>query len=86
MPIKSIFWKVFPVTKLLVIKLIKFCSSVASSMHEKDDEVPTTTAVAFTANTSQPVSRRTRLVRGDSQFGSQGLIDGSYRSDSIDGG
>ena len=81
MPIKSIFWKVFPVTKLLVIKLIKFCSSVASSMHEKD-EVPTTTAVAFTANTSQPVSRRTRLVRGDSQ----GLIDGSYRSDSIDGG
>ncbi|XVF75595.1 hypothetical protein PTKIN_Ptkin13bG0199400 [Pterospermum kingtungense] len=35
------------------------CSSVASSMHEKDDEVPTTTAVAFSANNSQPVSRRT---------------------------
>ncbi|XWS66207.1 hypothetical protein CRYUN_Cryun05aG0180000 [Craigia yunnanensis] len=61
-------------------------SSVTSSMHEKDDEVPTTTAVAFTANTSQPVSRRTRLGRGDSQFGSQGLVDGSYRPSSIDGG
>ncbi|XWS75196.1 hypothetical protein CRYUN_Cryun01aG0064600 [Craigia yunnanensis] len=61
-------------------------SSVASSIHEKDDEVPTTTAVAFTANTSQPESRRTRSVRGDSQFGSQGLVDGSYRPGSIDGG
>ncbi|XVE99253.1 hypothetical protein REPUB_Repub03eG0182200 [Reevesia pubescens] len=60
-------------------------SSVASSMHEKDDEVPTTTAVAFTANNSQPVSRRTRSVRGDSQFGSQGFVDGSYRPGSIDG-
>ena len=55
-------------------------------MHEKDDEVPTTTAVAFTANTSQPLSRRTRSVRGDGQFGSQGLVDGSYRPGSIDGG
>ncbi|XVF83080.1 hypothetical protein PTKIN_Ptkin16aG0103900 [Pterospermum kingtungense] len=61
-------------------------SSVASSMHEKDDEVPTTTAVAFTANTSQPVSRRTRSARGDSQLGSLGLVDGSYRPGSIDGG
>lgn len=61
-------------------------SSVASSMHEKDDEVPTTTAVAFTANSSQPVSRRTRSVRGDSQFGSVGLVDGSYRPGSIDEG
>ncbi|XP_022765454.1 exocyst complex component SEC8-like [Durio zibethinus] len=61
-------------------------SSVASSMHEKDDEVPTTTAVAFVSNTSQPVSRRTRSVRGDGQFGSQGLVDGSYRLGSIDGG
>ncbi|TYI07667.1 hypothetical protein ES332_A10G242500v1 [Gossypium tomentosum] len=31
-------------------------SSVASSMHEKDDEVPTTTVVAITANSLQPVS------------------------------
>lgn len=56
MPIKGIFWKDFPFTELLVIKLIKFCSSVASSMDEKDDEVPTTTVVAITANSLQPVS------------------------------
>ncbi|KAE8709717.1 Exocyst complex component SEC8 [Hibiscus syriacus] len=61
-------------------------SSIATSMHEKDDEVPTTTAVAFTTNTSHPVSRRTRSVRGDNIFGSQGLVDGSYRPGSIDGG
>ncbi|XP_039042022.1 exocyst complex component SEC8-like [Hibiscus syriacus] len=61
-------------------------SSIAASMHEKDDEVPTTTAVAFTINTSHPVSRRTRSVRGDSMFGSQGLVDGPYRPGSIDGG
>ncbi|KAK8579690.1 hypothetical protein V6N12_070001 [Hibiscus sabdariffa] len=61
-------------------------SSIATSMHEKDDEVPTTTAVAFTTNTSHPVSRRTRSVRGDNMFGSQGLVDGSYRPGSIDGG
>ncbi|OMO59436.1 hypothetical protein COLO4_34215 [Corchorus olitorius] len=56
-------------------------SSVSSSMHDKDDEVPTTTAVAFAANSSQPVSRRTRSVKGD-----HGLVDGSYRPGSIDGG
>ncbi|OMO65560.1 hypothetical protein CCACVL1_21497 [Corchorus capsularis] len=56
-------------------------SSVSSSMHDNDDEVPTTTAVAFAANSSQPVSRRTRSVKGD-----HGLVDGSYRPGSIDGG
>lgn len=61
-------------------------SSITSSLHEKDDEVPTTTAVACTANTSHPGSRRTRSVRGDGMFGSQGIVDGSYRPGSIDGG
>ncbi|KAE8713890.1 Exocyst complex component SEC8 [Hibiscus syriacus] len=61
-------------------------SSSASSLHDKDDEVPTTTAVAFTANSTHPVSRRTRSVRLDSMFGSQGLVDGSYKPGSIDGG
>ncbi|MBA0781019.1 hypothetical protein Gotri_001981 [Gossypium trilobum] len=61
-------------------------SSITSSLHEKDDEVPTTTAVACTANTSHPGSRRTRSVRGDGMFGSQGIVDGSYRPASIDGG
>lgn len=54
-------------------------SSAASSVHERDDEVPTTTAVAFSVNNSQPLSRRTRLLKGDNQ-------DGSYRPGSADGG
>lgn len=47
-------------------------------MHEMDDEVPTTIAVAYTTNNSQPLSRRTRL-KGDNQFGVHGLADGSHR-------
>lgn len=60
-------------------------SSAASSIHERDGEVPTTTAVAFSMNSSQPLSRRTRLLKGDNQFGVLGLGDG-YRPGSIDGG
>lgn len=47
--------------------------------------MPTTTAVAFSMNSSQPLSRRTRLLKGDNQFGVLGLGDG-YRPGSIDGG
>ncbi|GMY09274.1 exocyst complex component sec8, partial [Fagus crenata] len=54
-------------------------SSAASSVHERDDEVPTTTAVAFSVNNSQPLSRRTRLLKGDN-------LDGSIRPGSADGG
>lgn len=61
------------------------CSVVASNLHEMDDEVPTTVAVAFTTNNSQSLSRRTRL-KGDNQFGAHGLADGSHRSVSVDGG
>ncbi|KAF3434014.1 hypothetical protein FNV43_RR25117 [Rhamnella rubrinervis] len=59
-------------------------SSAAWSIHEKDDEVPTTTAIALSMNCSQPLSRRTRLLKGDNQFGVHG--DGSFRPSSIDGG
>ncbi|XP_024025948.1 exocyst complex component SEC8 [Morus notabilis] len=59
-------------------------SSVSSGIHEKDDEVPTTTAVPFSVNNTQSLSRRTRLLKGDSQIGIHG--DGSYRAASIDGG
>ncbi|KAH9703961.1 exocyst complex component SEC8 [Citrus sinensis] len=55
------------------------CSSAVLSMHEMDDEVPTTVAVAYTTNNSQPLSRRTRL-KGDNQFGVHGLADGSHSS------
>lgn len=54
-------------------------------MHEMDDEVPTTVAVAYTTNNSQPLSRRTRL-KGDNQFGVHGLADGSHRYVFVDGG
>ncbi|GAV58941.1 Sec8_exocyst domain-containing protein [Cephalotus follicularis] len=59
-------------------------SSVASSMHERDDDVLTTTAAAFVSNNSQFLSRRTRSLIGGNQFG--GLLDGSYMPGSIDGG
>ncbi|XP_021628705.1 exocyst complex component SEC8 isoform X3 [Manihot esculenta] len=57
-------------------------SSVASSMNERDDALPTTTAVAFTMSNSQSLSRRTRLMKGDNH----GFMDGSYRLSSADGG
>ncbi|XP_065861564.1 exocyst complex component SEC8 [Euphorbia lathyris] len=57
-------------------------SSVASSMNERDDELPTTTAVGFTMSNSQSLSRRTRLMKGDNH----GVVDGSYRPGSVDGG
>ncbi|XP_050203746.1 exocyst complex component SEC8 isoform X2 [Mercurialis annua] len=55
---------------------------VVSNMDERDDELPTTTAVAFTMSTSQSLSRRTRLMKGDNH----GFADGSYRTGSVDGG
>ena len=65
-----------------VFALIVVCSSVVSSMDERDDELPTTTAVAFTMSNSQSLSRRTRLMKGDNH----GFVDGSYRPGSVDGG
>ncbi|KAF8098820.1 hypothetical protein N665_0257s0034 [Sinapis alba] len=61
-------------------------SSVASSIYERDDEVPTTTAVAASRMSSQPLSRRTRTLKGDSQFGIRGLTNGSHRTASIEEG
>ncbi|XP_068331087.1 exocyst complex component SEC8-like [Pyrus communis] len=58
-------------------------SSAALSLQEMDDEVPTTTATVFSLSNSQSLSRRTRLLKGDNQFGNQG--DGSYRTGSVDG-
>ncbi|KAJ6986821.1 exocyst complex component SEC8-like isoform X2 [Populus alba x Populus x berolinensis] len=55
--------------------------SVASSMHERYDELPTTVAVTFTMSNSQSLSRRTKLMKGDNHS----FADGSYRPSSIDG-
>ncbi|KAF5453412.1 hypothetical protein F2P56_028316 [Juglans regia] len=59
-------------------------SSASSSIYERDDEVPTTTAVVLSVDNSQSLSRRTRLLKGDNQFGFQ--TDGSYKPSSVDGG
>uniref|UniRef100_M4EZ67 Exocyst complex component Sec8 n=1 Tax=Brassica campestris TaxID=3711 RepID=M4EZ67_BRACM len=61
-------------------------SSVASSIYERDDDVPTTTAVAASRMSSQPLSRRTRTLKGDSQFVVRGLTNGSHRTSSIEEG
>ncbi|OVA17997.1 Sec8 exocyst complex component specific domain [Macleaya cordata] len=61
-------------------------SSATMGLDERDDEVPTTTAFASSMNNSQPLSRRTRLLKGDNQFGAPGLGDGFYRLGSVDGG
>ncbi|KAL3523498.1 hypothetical protein ACH5RR_016332 [Cinchona calisaya] len=61
-------------------------SSAVSSIDEMDDAVPTTTAVAFSMSTTQSLSRRTRLLKGDNQLGSSRLGDGSFRASSIDEG
>ncbi|XP_057979203.1 exocyst complex component SEC8 [Malania oleifera] len=61
-------------------------SPATSSTDERDDEVPTTTAIPFSVNSSQPLSRRTRSMKGDNQLATYGLGDGSYRPSSVDGG
>lgn len=61
-------------------------SSAAASIHDTDDAVPTTTAAAFSINNLQPLSRRTRSQKGDSQLGAYGLVDGPYIPSSVDGG
>lgn len=61
-------------------------SSSTTNIDEKDDEVPTITAVSLSSNQSQPLSRRTRLLKGDNQFGALGLGDGLYRPGSVDEG
>ncbi|CAI9767484.1 unnamed protein product [Fraxinus pennsylvanica] len=61
-------------------------SSVVSSINEIDDAMPTTTAIAFSMNNPQPLSRRTRLLKGDSQLGTYGAGDRFYRPSSVDGG
>ncbi|KAI4385743.1 hypothetical protein MLD38_003736 [Melastoma candidum] len=61
-------------------------SSMSSNMDERDDDVLSSTAMAFSTSTSQPVSRRTRLLKSDSHAGGPGVVEGSYRPGSLDGG
>lgn len=61
-------------------------SSASLNMPEKDDEMPTTTAVAFSVSSSHPVSKRTRSIKADNHLGGSSFGDGSFRTISIDGG
>ncbi|XP_031105855.1 exocyst complex component SEC8 [Ipomoea triloba] len=56
------------------------------NISERDDEVSTRTAITLSMNNSQPLSRRTRLLKGDNQFGLFGVGDESNRPSSVDGG
>ncbi|XP_038971816.1 exocyst complex component SEC8 [Phoenix dactylifera] len=58
-------------------------SSTTLSIPERDDEIPTTTAVGLSVSSSQPLSRRTRSLKGDNHIGGP---DGSYRPGSVDAG
>ena len=68
----------------MILSPIIVCSSAALSLHEREDEVPTTTAIVFSMSNSQSLSRRTRQFKGDNQFGIHG--DGTYRAGSVDEG
>lgn len=61
-------------------------SSAASDIDERYDELPSTAVITVSTSNLQPVSRRTRLLRGDSHINGQGTVDGSYQSSSVDGG
>ncbi|KAG9441780.1 hypothetical protein H6P81_017634 [Aristolochia fimbriata] len=54
-------------------------SSAGIGIHERDDEVPATTAISVSMNSSQPLSRRTRMPKVDNQFGGHTTTDGFYR-------
>lgn len=49
-----------------------------------DDTVPIPTAGTISLNNTQTLSRRTRLLKGDNQFGSHGLGDGPHQQSSVD--
>ncbi|KAJ8627792.1 hypothetical protein MRB53_021099 [Persea americana] len=60
--------------------------SLASlSSYGRDDDFPTTTVAAFSMNISQPLSRRTRSLKVDNQFGAP-AIEGFRRQGFTDGG
>jgi hypothetical protein len=59
------------------------CSSATLSMVD-GEEVPTSTAAGRLVNSMQPLSRRTRSIKGDNHIG--GPVDGFPKVSSVDGG
>ncbi|KAL5229599.1 hypothetical protein ABZP36_028375 [Zizania latifolia] len=60
-------------------------SLVTLSMVDSE-EVPTSTATGRLVNSMQPLSRRTRSVKGDNYFGASTTADGIPKTKSVDGG
>ncbi|XP_062195954.1 exocyst complex component SEC8-like isoform X2 [Phragmites australis] len=60
-------------------------SSVTISMVDSD-EVPTSTATGCLVNSMQPLSRRTRSIKGDNHIGGPTTADGFPKTSSVDGG
>ncbi|CAA0814086.1 Exocyst complex component SEC8, partial [Striga hermonthica] len=61
-------------------------SSVVSGIYENDDAILTSRDTTFSMNYSRSLSRRTRLLKGDNNFGTHGNGDVLYRPGSVDGG
>ncbi|XP_074558363.1 exocyst complex component SEC8 isoform X2 [Curcuma longa] len=59
-------------------------SSASLSISEMEDQVLNATAIDSSVNSSQPLSRRTRLVKIENYFGGSLSADGLYRPGSID--
>ncbi|KAL5223116.1 hypothetical protein ABZP36_027829 [Zizania latifolia] len=60
-------------------------SSVTLSMVDSE-EIPTSTATGRLVNSMQPLSRRTRSIKGDNHFGASVTADGIPKTNSVDGG
>ncbi|CAI0442647.1 unnamed protein product [Linum tenue] len=53
-------------------------SSVASTMDEREDDLPTVTAAAYTMNGSQSLSRRTKMIKGENLGQTNGSLSSLY--------
>jgi exocyst complex component 4 len=51
-----------------------------------NEEVPTFTATGRLVNNMQPLSRRSRSIKGENHFGGPAAADGISKISSVDGG
>jgi len=51
-----------------------------------NEEVPASTAAGRVVNSMQPLSRRTRSIKGDNHIGGLVTADGFPKTSSVDGG
>ncbi|CAI0410952.1 unnamed protein product [Linum tenue] len=55
-------------------------SSVVATMDEREDDLPTITAAAYTMNGSQSLSRRTRMIKGENHGQTDGSLSSSFEA------